>query len=60
MVLAHSFEKWVDKKIEERVAKAHEKGVAETNKAWVEWNTLRLEAEARGEEFNLPPPNGKV
>ena len=72
MVLAHSFQKWVDKKIKQRVAKAHEKGVAEgeakgeakgvdkANRAWTEWNTLRLEAEARGEEFTLPPPNGKV
>ena len=76
MVLAHSFQKWVDKKIKQRVANAHEKGVAEgvdkgrvegeargvdkANRAWTEWNTLRLEAEARGEEFTLPPPNGKV
>ena len=72
MVLAHSFQKWVDKKIKQRVANAHEKGreegvaegeakgVDKANRAWNEWNTLRLEAEARGEEFTLPPPNGKV
>ena len=84
MVLAHSFEKWVDKKIKQRVANAHEKGreegvaegraegVAEgeaigvdkgreqERQLWTEWLARREEAEARGEEFNLPPPNGKV
>ena len=76
MVLAHSFQKWVDKKIKQRVAKAHEKGreegVAEgeakgvdkgreqERQLWTEWLARREEAEARGEEFTLPPPNGKV
>ena len=31
-------------------------GRAEVNRVWREWNRRRMEAEARGEEFNEPEP----
>ena len=63
MVIAHGIQKWIDKKLregeEKRAAKAEAKGRAEERKLWTEWNARREAAEARGEDFVEPPPNGK-
>ena len=67
MVIAHGIQKWIDKKLregeEKRAAKAQAKGRAEgraeERKLWTEWNARRKDAEARGEDFVEPPPNGK-
>ena len=68
MVLAHTFQKWIDKKFrqgdEKREAKARQEGFVEGRQenqmAWEEWYASWKDAQARGEEFNEPPPNGKV
>ena len=36
--------------------KRYEEGRADMLKAWEAWNERRMEAEARGEAFNEPPP----
>ena len=69
MVIAHYFQKWVDKKFKEwderREAKARAEGyaqgfaegLAEARQEWKDWHARRKEAEARGERFLEPPPN---
>ncbi len=32
-------------------------GIAESHRAWTAWNARRMEAEARGEPFDEPPPS---
>lgn len=32
-------------------------GKAKANKAWVEWNTRRIEAEKNNKRFEEPPPS---
>ena len=44
---------------EGRVEGKHE-GRQEERGLWEEWNARRMDAEARGEDFLEPPPNGKV
>ena len=60
MVLAKSIEKWFNDRRNKRLAEAREEGREENQKVWVEWNARREEAEARGEYFIEPPPNGKL
>ena len=36
--------------------KRYEAGLAHKQKEWEAWNERRLEAEARGEAFDEPPP----
>ena len=36
------------------------KGRKEERLLWIEWNARREGAEARGEPFSEPPPNGKI
>ena len=64
VVLAHTFQKWVDKKFREwdarREAKARAKGREENQMEWEDWYASWKDAQARGEEFDEPPPNGKV
>ena len=60
MVLAHTFQKWIDKKFRQGDEKRVAEALAKNNQAWNEWLTRYEEAEARGEGFNEPPPNGKV
>ena len=38
-------------------AKGKAKGKAEERQLWIDWNTRRLEAEAKGEKFTEPPPS---
>ena len=42
--------------IAEGIAKGEAKGEAKERELWIAWNNRRLEAEAKGEEFNEPPP----
>jgi hypothetical protein len=64
MVLAHGIKKWFERKAEERDnklrAEGEARGKAEANEAWTTWNSRREAAEARGEKFTEPPPNGKL
>ena len=46
--------------VAEARAEGYAQGVAEVNKEWRDWLTRYEEAEARGEEFNEPPPNGEM
>ena len=40
----------------ENVAKAKDEGRNEKQQEWTAWNARRLQAEAKGEPFNEPPP----
>ena len=40
----------------EGIEEGKAEGKAEEREAWIDWNNRRLEAEAKGEEFNEPPP----
>ncbi len=62
MFLTQIYKERVNRKIKEAEAKGKAEGkaegIAEERELWVEWNNLRLEAEAKGEEFTEPPPTG--
>ena len=38
-------------------AEGEAEGKAEERQLWIDWNTRRLEAEAKGEKFTEPPPS---
>ena len=42
--------------VEEGRAVGLEQGIATAYRQWQDWNTRRMEAEAKGEPFNEPPP----
>ena len=60
---------WYSERQEKRIAAAKEEGKAEgkaegeaegkaeERQLWIDWNTRRLEAEAKGEKFTEPPPS---
>ena len=64
MVMARAAKQYLDAKIEKQRERfreqgreeGREEGKADERRAWVDWNTRRLEAEARGEPFDEPPP----
>ena len=76
MVIAHSVQKGLEDRRRKRFEAAREegrdegreegeatglkKGREEERLLWREWNARREDAEARGESFNEPPPNGKI
>ena len=64
MVIAHDIHKWFEDRRKKRFAKAWEEGLQEgrieERSLWKEWNARRMDAEARGEDFLEPPPNGEV
>ena len=68
MVIAHSVQKWLEDRRRKRFEAVREEGEAtglkkgreEERLLWVEWNARREDAEARGESFSEPPPNGKI
>ena len=43
--------------IAEGIAKGKAEGVAERDRQWAAWNNRRIEAEAKGEPFDEPPPH---
>ena len=69
MVLAAMFEDWVNRRRERHLAEAVAEAVAEartevraevraeTNALWRAWNGRRLDALAKGEPFDEPPPD---
>ena len=64
MVLAGMFEEWVRRRrarqmaeaIEEAVGEAVTAALTENNALWRAWNGRRLDALAKGEPFDEPPP----
>ena len=72
VVIAKSLEKWLEDRRKRRLEAAEkvarekglnegrEKGRVEEREFWLEWLARREEAEARGETFTEPPPNGKI
>ena len=75
MVMAHYLQKWATKKLRESNEKfrnklleegreegrevGREEGRAENQQAWEDWYASWKDAQARGEAFSKPPPNGK-
>ena len=57
MFLTQLYKESVNRKVKEAKAKGKVEGIAEERGLWKEWNNRRLEAEAKGDEFNEPPPN---
>ena len=61
MVLGGLLEQWINNKRErqlrEAVAEAVTEAVAENNDLWRAWNERRLDALAKGEPFDEPPPD---
>ena len=57
MVLAGMFEEWVRRRRARRMAEAIEEAVSENNALWRAWNGRRLDALAKGEPFDEPPPD---
>ncbi len=76
VVIAKSLEKWLEDRrkrrleaarevarkegIQKGIQEGREKGRVEEREFWLEWLARREEAEARGETFTEPPPNGKL
>ena len=64
VVIAKSLEKWLEDRRERRLEAAREtarkEGRVEERQLWVQWLARREGAEARGEAFTEPPPNGQL
>ncbi len=56
MVMARATKEYLYDKIEKQREKLRQEGRADERQAWVDWNEKRLDAEARGEPFDEPPP----
>ena len=60
IVLAHSLQKWLNKKLREGDEKFRNKlrteGREEERRLWAEWNARRQDAEARDEKFSESRP----
>ena len=48
----------LERKRREELEQGVDQGRARERRAWTEWNSRRLEAEANGLPFNEPPPSG--
>ena len=61
MVLAGMFEEWVrrrrERQMNEAIAEAVGEALTENNALWRAWNGRRLDALAKGEPFDEPPPD---
>ncbi len=57
MVLAGMFEAWVNRRRERQMTEAVSEAVTEHNALWRAWNGRRLDAVAKGEPFDEPPPD---
>ena len=57
MFLTQLYKESVNRKVKEAKAKGKVEGIVEERGLWKEWNNRRLEAEAKGDEFNESPPN---
>ena len=56
MVLAHSLQKWLSKKLREGDEKFRIRFRTEGRQLCAEWNAHRKDAEAQGEKFTEPHP----
>ena len=56
MFLTQRYLKRLDREKREARAEGKVEGKAEERELWTEWNNRRIEAEAKGEAFNEPPP----
>ena len=50
----------IEKGRQEGRAEGRVEGRVEERSLWKEWNARRMDAQARGEDFLEPPPNGKI
>ena len=57
MVLGGLLEQWINNRRERQMAEAISEAVTETNALWRAWNERRLDALAKGEPFDEPPPD---
>ena len=65
MVLGEQLQRWFEKRedarvtrrVDEEVAQAVDEGRGEAHRQWSEWIQRKMEAEAKGELFEEPPPN---
>ncbi len=65
MVLGEQLQRWFEKRedarvtrrVDEAVAQAVDEGRGEAHRQWSEWIQRKMEAEAKGELFEEPPPN---
>ena len=73
MVLGEQLDRWFKKREQERldkavaeavteavtkaVAEARSEALSEAQRKWTEWNSRRMDAEARGEPFDESPPS---
>ncbi len=56
MIVGTYLEDMIKKRRARQMAEAVERGVAENDAKWRAWNDRRLDAEAKGEPFDEPPP----
>ena len=57
MVLGAMLEEWVNRRRERQMAEARAEGRTESDALWRAWNDRRLDALAKGEPFDEPPPD---
>ena len=65
MVLGEQLQRWFEKRedarvtrrVDEEVAQAVDEGRGEAHRQWSEWLQRKMEAEAKGELFEEPPPS---
>ena len=56
MIVGTYLEDMIRKRRARQLAEAVERGRSESDAKWREWNDRRLDAEAKGEPFDEPPP----
>jgi hypothetical protein len=56
MVIASWLEETLEKRRQRQIRAAEDRGRAEVQKEWTDWNQRREAAATAGEEFNEPPP----
>ena len=52
----HVIQRGIEQGIEQGIERGIEQGIAAAYRQWQKWNARRIEAEAKGEPFNEPPP----
>ena len=56
MVLADMLNEYYEKRRARRRTEDEARGAAQMNRKWSAWNQRRMDAEARGEDFDELPP----
>ena len=57
MVLGGLLEQWINDRRERRMREAVDEATTEVDGLWRAWNERRLDALAKGEPFDEPPPD---